>query len=146
MNRFKLFVFHVFLPLLTGTVIYLLLRCDSIILFKWFDSILLTKSIDYFRAFFLPYRSHIPSWVTYSLPDGLWGYALLSTLLIIWRNDFNILRIWICIAIFAGPFLELMQYKNYLPGTYDLIDIFTYLFFSSLSILVFKLKTDYHEK
>jgi hypothetical protein len=81
------------------------------------------------------------------IPDGLWAYALISSVLIIWDRKINILWITICIIMFL--LFELFQYFEILDGTWDVIDIITYFVFSFLALITNKyilLLNNHHEK
>lgn len=78
----------------------------------------------------------IPSIIKNYLADGLWSYALISALLIIWdRKPFYL---WICIAILLGAMYEVLQYASILRGTADFFDLLTYLLFATFALLVNK--------
>jgi hypothetical protein len=146
LNKLKLFAYHVLLPLITGTLIYLIFRNKSIIMFRWFDSLLLTAPIEFLRNSFHQYRSLIPDWIIYSLPDGLWIYALSMSLFFIWGNDYLKTSIWLVIALLLAPSLEIMQYFHFLPGTFDWRDLIIYIIASFSGVLIIKLKLQKHEK
>lgn len=80
------------------------------------------------------------------LPDGLWAYALSSTLLITWNRKVH--TGWFAVAGMLFIFYELMQYFNLLDGTGDVADILIYLTFTALAILLnlyFKPNTIQHD-
>ena len=146
LNKFKLLTYHVLLPLITGILIYIIFRSKSIIMFKWLDSLLLTAPVDFLRDSLHQYRSQIPGWVIYSLPDGLWIYALSMSLFLIWGNDYLKSSVWVVIALLLAPSLEIMQYFHFLPGTFDWRDLIIYIIASFSSVLIIKLKLQKHEK
>jgi len=70
------------------------------------------------------------------VPDGLWAYSFSISIFWIWKweiNTFNIITILITEIIF-----EILQKTKYISGTFDGIDILTYVFFSIISIVVIK--------
>jgi hypothetical protein len=58
------------------------------------------------------------------LPDGLWAYAFISGILIIWEREIN--KPWIALLFFFAICFEIMQYRHVIPGTGDLNDVLTY--------------------
>jgi hypothetical protein len=65
-------------------------------------------------------------WIRSYIPDGLWAYAFVSAVLIVWQRERNLL--WLFLVIMAGIIFEWMQFKSITPGTGDILDIFIYLF------------------
>lgn len=61
------------------------------------------------------------------LPDGLWAYALLSSVLIIWDRQKNIF--WIIFIYIAAALFEIFQYLHFISGTGDILDILVYYIF-----------------
>ena len=57
--------------------------------------------------------------------DGLWAYAFISAILLIWERQVN--WFWIgCVVVVAFLF-ECFQYLHLLPGTGDVFDFIVYL-------------------
>jgi hypothetical protein len=76
----------------------------------------------------------VPNWVKYNLPDGLWMYALLSSLFFLWRQHFSRQCIvWLVLAVCMSFLLEILQEFDIIQGTYDLKDLITYI----LSTIIF---------
>jgi hypothetical protein len=115
-------------------------------MFKWLDSLLLTTPVDFLRDSLYQYKSLIPGWIIYSLPDGLWIYALSMSLFLIWGNDYLKTSIWVVIALLMAPSLEIMQYFHIIHGTFDCRDLIIYIIASFSSVLIVKLKLQKHEK
>jgi hypothetical protein len=85
-----------------------------------------------------------PNWIKYNLPDGLWMYAFLSTIFIIWKSQISKHFVaWLLLAIIMSFFLEILQGLHLIPGTYDWFDMLAY----AISIFIFILtKMDSKEK
>lgn len=121
-------VCQVFLPILIGGSLYVAFRSKTIRLFDWFERIGLAESLHGFRAIFIPYKENIPSWIYYSLPDGLWVYAFASALMIYWNQEIEKVKYWLLIPIVSATFLEIAQGLKLLQGTFDFLDlVFTVL-------------------
>jgi hypothetical protein len=122
------FSFHVFLPLCLGGLIYLLWRPSSLRMFGWLRAFGLYPSAVSFRAIAAPLFPYIPNWVVYSLPGGLWAYAMVAWIAIVWREDDRSVRfVWLGIAAVIGPLSELLQLWGLLPGVFDTLDLICYL-------------------
>jgi hypothetical protein len=67
------------------------------------------------------------------LPDGLWAYALLSCVLIIWNRKVH--RVWVLISALSAVLFEYGQYTGVLAGTGDWLDVAVYLVFFGLALL-----------
>ncbi len=148
MQKLRLLIYHVILPISFGILIYLFFRSKSIIVFRWLDVFENSNQIESLRNFLFQYNSHLPSWLIFSLPDGLWVYALTSTLFIVWgkdflhkdflHKDFLHLKLWLIVSILIGPLLEFLQFLKLFPGTFDFKDLLFYLIGSILSLTMVK--------
>lgn len=98
---------------------------------------LVAGSILYSTRSILPTRSFIIN----QLPDGLWAYAFISCILIIWNRQINLF--WIITAFLISILFEIFQYLQFITGTGDLWDMLTYFLAAGLALLfnkLFKLK------
>lgn len=116
-------IFHIFLPIFLGGSIYALFRGFHF--------------IDPYEIYFPLFQLDKDCWLIYSGPDGLWLYALLMSLSIIWRgqNSWQF-WFWIITAFSLSCFSETLQYYQWIPGTFDWNDIFAY--FIALILVVLK--------
>lgn len=114
-NSILFILFHIFLPLLVGSLIYLIFRSGTV-----------SQSSTPNFLFF--------SILIYSLPDGCWLYALLCSLLFIWKNKADYwFQFWIILVFISSIGTEIFQLQNIIFGTFDLFDILFY----SLSFILF---------
>ena len=84
---------------------------------------------------------YIPTLVKNHLADGLWAYAFISSILIIW--DREIKTVWILTTFIISIGFELLQYSHIIPGTGDIYDIITYFLFFGIVLKLnhfFKIK------
>lgn len=77
--------------------------------------------------YFLGSYELLPQLLKNYLPDGLWAYAFLSAILIIWNRQLN--YTWLFISFLLAACFELLQQYQLLAGTADIADIITYFFF-----------------
>lgn len=105
---------NVFLPLLTGLIVYI--------------------DADFFS---------LPSSVRNYFPDGLWAYAFVSCMLIIWKRNIPVFWLLAIATLFIS--YEILQYIHFINGTGDAADVATY-FLSLIIALHFNtfFKTHYY--
>lgn len=106
------------IPLAVGAFLYYLVD-PSVIFVKWIDSIL-SYSYHYDFSTYNQFCTILRNY----LFDALWSYSLLfSIYLLIDRK--NRLFWSISVSFVVGILLESLQLLDKVPGTFDLIDIFT---------------------
>jgi|JI9StandDraft_2_1071091.scaffolds.fasta_scaffold10561_7 hypothetical protein len=121
-NTILFILFHVFLPLLVGSLIYLIFRLEAVS----------QSSTPNFLIF---------STLIYSLPDSCWLYAMLSSLLLIWKNQADYwFQFWIVLTFICAIGTEIFQSQNIIPGTFDLFDIIFYSLAFILFIIINKIQ------
>lgn len=131
------------IPLVTiliGGFIYILFRTTTLKMFRWFNAIGLSNEITSIRNQALKYANEIPSWVIFSLPDGLWVFSFITLMLSIWKNSINRQSLcWICSLPLIAILSEYAQLLKIVPGTFDSIDVTIYLLGTMLPLLIFKI-------
>jgi hypothetical protein len=78
------------------------------------------------------------------LPDALWAYALISTVLIIWDRVVN--PTWIAIAFGMAVCFEWLQHLHVIGGTGDVKDVLAYLTAAIIALrsnIFFKIKLSF---
>jgi hypothetical protein len=75
----------------------------------------------------------IPAPIRNYLPDSLWAYAFISTILIIWDRAINIS--WIAIVFLAACCFEGLQWVHVIAGTGDIADIVVYFLSFTIALL-----------
>jgi hypothetical protein len=86
--------------------------------------------------YFMSFNVSLTGFWRNQLPDGLWAYALISSVLIIWNRQINIFWISIIYIIFIS--FEALQHFHLISGTGDWLDIIIYFSFSTGSLLTNK--------
>ncbi|GGI56887.1 hypothetical protein GCM10011444_11960 [Winogradskyella haliclonae] len=115
-------------------------------MFNWFELFGFSSIVLKLRESIFPLYENLPSWIYYSLPDGLWVYSFSSAHILIWGNSFSKLKFWLLIPVFCGVGAELLQFLNLLPGTFDIYDFIFSIMASSLSIFFLNPKFKYYER
>lgn len=128
MNKILL---RVVLPLVLGIFIY-----------AFFRKALGFTIIDFWGLNELPKASFsIPNFVKYNLPDGLWLYAFMNAIILVWKSELNSKSaIWIFTIPTIGFLTELLQAKQLFIGTYDVMDLIAYATAMLLSLNQCKIK------
>lgn len=119
MNRKTLMTLHIICPIAVGSLIYSMASPDVIFIKKTADFIGKTICISVFPA-----DSVFLRLVRNYLPDMMWGYSLVFALFCIIGN--NAAGVWKAFGI-AFPFsaaMEMIQKASFVPGTFDVFDIF----------------------
>jgi fatty acid desaturase len=124
---------HVILPLLLGTLTYVVARQRAPQAMVWLADV----GLQLHRAEF-----HQERWVTMVanwFPDAAWSYALTAALCLVWAGQKSQARFfWIA----AGPALALCwegsQLLGMLPGVFSVSDVVASLAASALAIVIFK--------
>lgn len=125
-------------PIIVGGFIYLGFAVDSLLGFQFLKSVGLSEPVNRLRSYFLTVNR--PDWVLHQIPDALWVFATTSYMLIIWKGKLNKSSSpWIFSALLLTIPAEILQSTEYVPGTYDILDIFSYLTAALLSISLFQL-------
>ena len=142
LNRFREFIIHVILPLVLSALVYIGFRTNSIKMFDWFDYLGIGFIISAVKEALNPFTNILPSWVYFSLPDGLWLYSFISTIIIIWYKHHQ-LKYWVVAILLLGICSEIFQAIGWVRGTFDYNDLLMYLIFGVLPFLTLKLKYDF---
>ena len=117
-----------------GGLIYIRYRSESLLMFTWFHDLDLSDYINEIRA----YKSHngLTSWMVFSMPAGLWLFSYLLIIDSIWGKETRLFySYFILILPIAALTSELLQYLNVLPGTFDYLDMLSYV----LATILFKI-------
>ncbi len=141
-TNIKMILIHVISPLIIGGILYVVFRTKSLRMFGWFEFIGFNSEISFLREYVSPLKSWLPSWVYFSLPDGLWVYSFTSIILILWAGKINY---WLIIPFITGVLVEILQGFTFI-GTFDYLDLAFSILGISTSILIINRKYKQNEK
>ena len=126
-----------FIPLFFGSIIYIIFRSERLLMFQWFEFLKLNYLIQQIRTYNASYK--LPYWFVYSFPDGLWIMSYLLILIEIWNRKINNQNIfWILIIPFIAITSEAFQYVGILRGTFDILDLISYLLGTFIPFIIYK--------
>ena len=119
-----------------GISIYAFFRNLNIILFQFFP-----------KPFFLDVlhcsirsNSLLKSMFLYNLPDGLWFLSGLLLIRAVWLTNKKWWVFYCGIFILIALLMEISQLIETVPGTFDLLDIVFFIFFTFMENLIFNLR------
>ena len=109
--------------LLTGGMIYVLWRSESLLLFTWFDALGMGLTVRMLREHAASGSHAFPHWVIFSLPQALWLFSGILYFHSIWRRGSAISYVlWTAIFVAIAFGFELGQFLNVVPGYFDAWD------------------------
>lgn len=112
--------------LLVGGLIYLGFRDENLLLFEWCNNLGISSFISNYRE--LIQYMHLPSWVIYSLPDGLWVTSYMILIKGIWKNNKELqYYVWLYSLSFIAIISEIIQLFTSHIGTFDILDLICYI-------------------
>jgi len=123
-------IIRVIFPLFLGGMIYLLFGAKGIRLVDWMTNISVLENLRNQLGHF-----HIPDWILFNLPDGIWLFSLLQLIDIIWSDEKGS-HIWIALSVVLAIGHEIGQKFGLFSGTYDELDVLSYAIVTLISILV----------
>lgn len=126
MTRQRLhFTLHVIVPIISGGLIYICWRQPVLLMFGWLRVAGLEPFTNNLRDFAAPGWNFLPAWFVYSLPDGLWVYALTACMVLIWSGTESLRSkaFWLALGFILGVGSELGQLTGVVPGNFDYVDL-----------------------
>ena len=124
----RYFLAAVVLPIVVGGLIYILFRTESLLMFRWAESLSLTDLITRGRAAAAPLLPYVPGFVLFSVPDGVWVFSATAFFARLWHDGPMWMRAgWIGAAPAMAIGGELGQIVGLVPGTFDVLDMIAYI-------------------
>lgn len=122
MNRKIRMTLHIICPMAVGALIYYIASPDVIFVKKIMDLTGETTCMPAFRTDSIFLRL-----VRNYLPDMVWGYSLFFALFcIIGNHAADVWKVFWLVFLFSTV-MEMMQKVSFIPGTFDVFDIFAEL-------------------
>ena len=110
--------------MLTGGLIYITYREQSLLMFRWFDVLGVDAWIAGLGNQLLNLYSSPSAWFVYSLPNLLWLVSGVLLFEAIWGRVALIQKvIWVSVFCMVAIGAELLQWVNIVPGTFDVHDL-----------------------
>jgi len=107
-------------------------------MFAWWRTAGVEQAVFQLREFCAPLGEAMPRWVLFSLPDGLWAYAMTAFMAQLWlKSEPSLSRtIWLSAGLVLSVGSELGQLTGYVPGSFDAADLLIALLGSLLALAV----------
>jgi hypothetical protein len=142
----KIFFCAALISITVGTAIYILFRSTNLLVFIWIENVGLGEDVIELRDWANPILPHLPEFILYSLPDGLWAFSFSASILLIWRNEKSKKYLWLLVPIVFAILPEILQKFKLFPGTFDVYDLIMSLTGIGLSLLLTQFKNKNNEK
>jgi hypothetical protein len=114
------------MPVLLGGLIYLLYRPKNIILFEVLNKLSGSTIVDMVRN--KAEHVHLPDFVVYSLPAGLWTASYLMAMYLCTKQLNKKMRLSLALPLpISAVVLEVMQKFGLCPGIFDICDLLCYI-------------------
>ena len=124
----KLFI--VLASFAVAVLIYLLFRSRKLFYYQIIELMNLDTHVGAIRKIVCVYRKHIPNWVIYSLPDGLWLFSMGVSILhnrVFYKKAQNIFNIIFFTMIGIEVFQGIYGGHGTFIGTFDGADVICYI-------------------
>ncbi|MFG6333319.1 MAG: hypothetical protein K1W28_16145 [Lachnospiraceae bacterium] len=134
-NRKMTMVLHIICPIAAGALIYGMLSPDVFFIKKAVEFTGGTVHMPVLRT-----GGVFSGMVRNYLPDMMWGYSLVFALFCIIGNHGAGVRKVFLIAFLFSAAMEMVQKASFVPGTFDVFDIFAELLTETLAAwIIYKL-------
>lgn len=132
MNVIKtIIVIIAMMALSVGGMIYVFFRPESIIMFKWFPLLgVVHKQVSVFHTI------HLPDFLVYSMPDGLWLFSYILLIGVIWNFNYHRCLFMIMLLPVYAITHEILQLYHLVPGYFDILDFVVYVVATLVGISV----------
>jgi hypothetical protein len=123
------------LPFALGLAIYTLWRSTHLLMFRTYQQVGLHGPILGLRAHVAGFKHFMPGPILYSVPDALWVYAATALLGYLWLNhpSRSMRWFWTLLPASIGVGSEFGQLFKLVPGTFDWMDVFSYVIACALA-------------
>jgi hypothetical protein len=120
----RCYIYLSLLAILMGGVIYILFRGSEPVFFNWIRALGLEGWLNFARSKSLSSSLHLPAWIVFSLPNGLWAFAYAFLITGIWWGTKSWLKyFWMASIPLLVLGYEILQYAGIIPGTFCMQDI-----------------------
>ncbi len=102
-----------------GGFIYIILRPSEPLFFFWFDPIGATGVLRFLRDISQNLAQHLPEWLLFSFPNGLWAFGYTVLIAGIWSGNRSYIRyFWYSSIPVLIIGFEILQYFGYIRGVF----------------------------
>lgn len=113
------------IAILSGIMIYLLLRSRNLILYRWIGVTFTSAPPLFYKN---ANNNIFAGFLIYSMPDGLWLYSFIMMLACVWGDEGKRVKYMIALGLLSIALInEAGQYFHIFIGTFDIGDIVAYV-------------------
>lgn len=118
-----------------GGLIYLAFRTRTLVMFHFIPNDLIMKLNHVYEYSCANFQ--IPNFIIYNLPTSLWTISYIILMQLILENNVGLNRfLWIYLLPILLCFTEIFQLSSFIPGTFDMLDICSYIIPMTISLLI----------
>ena len=118
------YIVYCAVAVISGGLIYILFHASEPLFFRWMRAAGSDHWLRFIRSKSLSLGAHLPEWIVYSLPGGLWAFAYALMITAIWWNSKSHIRyFWMASIPILILGFECLQYVRIIPGTFCFQDI-----------------------
>lgn len=118
-----------------GGLIYLVFRTRTLVMFHFIPNDLIMKLNHLYEYSCANFQ--IPNFIIYNLPTSLWTTSYIILMQLILENNVGLNRfLWIYLLPMLLCFTEIFQLFSFIPGTFDILDVCSYIVPMIISLLI----------
>lgn len=118
-----------------GGLIYLVFRTRTLVMFHFIPTDLIMKLNHLYEYSCANFQ--IPNFIIYNLPTSLWTTSYIILMQLILENNIGLNRfLWIYLLPMLLCFTEIFQLFSFIPGTFDILDVCSYIVPMIISLLI----------
>lgn len=118
-----------------GGLIYLVFRTRTLVMFHFIPNDLIMKLNHVYEYSCTNFQ--IPNFIIYNLPTSLWTISYIILMQLIPENNVGLNRfLWIYLLPILLCLTEILQLFSFIPGTFDMLDICSYIIPMTISLLI----------
>lgn len=118
-----------------GGLIYLVFRTRTLVMFHFIPNDLIMKLNHLYEYSCANFQ--IPDFIIYNLPTSLWTISYIILMQLILENNVGLNRfLWIYLLPILLCLTEILQLFSFIPGTFDMLDICSYIIPMTISLLI----------
>ena len=133
-----IYIFFSLILMFIGGIIYIIFRPETLTMFSWMNKLGLDYSIIR-NSINIDTSSKIIDFIVFSLPNGLWLLSGILFLGYVWRKNKNLFLLYSTFIFSISAIFEVGQLTNFIPGTFDFMDLAVIIISYLLGLITYKL-------
>ena len=126
-----------FIFLIFGSFLYLSLRSETLLMFRWAENLGLNYFISSIRGSSSVLNLQQSKYIVFSVPFGMWVISFCCFIGAIWHKDRSVEAIiWRLFVPAIAISSELLQFLKLIPGTYDKNDLLFLIISTIIGVII----------